>query len=376
MQGWTEYWDNWIRETMQLPAGASPFVQIVLVLVIGLIVWLVIKGFLRATEKRVADHPLIKDNRQIFALIRRICALGLWLTIGTVILYHLHFPILIKIWWAVFIVLIAFPLKKVLLFVFTFLEKRIADNTATKVDDIVFDLLNQFSGIFIFLTAVLVALDVLGINVMPFIAGAGVAGIAIGFAAKDTLSNIIAGVLLIIDRPFEIGDRIEVWSAPKGSASWGDVIDVGLRATKIKTTDNIIVVIPNNEIMKRDIINYTLIDNKIRVRINIGVSYASDIDKAKKIILDTVKTVEWIAPHPPPQVVVRNFGESSVEMQIRVWINNARKRMATISTITDRVKSAFDREGIEIPFPRRDINVIGPKTDGALNTASQNHDNS
>jgi small-conductance mechanosensitive channel len=375
MQGWTKYWDNWIRETMRLPAGASPFVQIVLVLVIGLIVWLVIKGFLYATEKRVADHPLIKDNRQIFSLIRRICALGLWLTIGTVILYHLHFPILIKIWWAVFIVLIAFPLKKVLLFVFTFLEKRIADNTATKVDDIVFDLLNQFSGIFIFLTAVLVALDVLGINVMPFIAGAGVAGIAIGFAAKDTLSNIIAGVLLIIDRPFEIGDRIEVWSAPKGSASWGDVIDVGLRATKIKTTDNIIVVIPNNEIMTRDIINYTLIDNKIRVRINIGVSYASDIDKAKKIILDTVKTVEWIAPHPPPQVVVRNFGESSVEMQIRVWINNARKRMATISTITDRVKSAFDREGVEIPFPRRDINVIGPNKDGALNSAPPNNDN-
>jgi small-conductance mechanosensitive channel len=364
MQGWTEYWDNLIRETMQLPAAASPFVQIVLILVIGLIVWLVIKGLLHATEKRVADQPLIKDNRQIFALIRRICALCLWLTIGTVILYHLHFPILIKIWWAVFIVIIAFPLKRVLLFVFTFLEKRIADNTTTKVDDIVFDLLNQFSGIFIFLTAVLVALDVLGINVMPFIAGAGVAGIAIGFAAKDTLSNIIAGVLLIIDRPFEIGDRIEVWSAPKGSASWGDVIDVGLRATKIKTTDNIIVVIPNNEIMKRDIINYTLIDNKIRVRINIGVSYASDINKAKQVILETIKTVEWITSHPPPQVVVRNFGESSVEMQIRVWINNARKRMATISTITDRVKAAFDREGIEIPFPRRDINVIAATTSG------------
>jgi small-conductance mechanosensitive channel len=93
----------------------------------------------------------------------------------------------------------------------------------------------------------------MGFNIMPFVAGAGVAGIDIGFAANDTLSNLIAGVLLIIDRPFEVGDRIEVWSAPKNAATWGDVIDIGLRATKIRTTDNIVIVISNNEMMKRDI---------------------------------------------------------------------------------------------------------------------------
>ena len=190
---------------------------------------------------------------------------------------------------------------------------------------------------------------------MPFIAGAGVLGIAIGFAAKDTLSNLIAGVLLIIDRPFEIGDRIEVWTAPSGSATWGDVIDIGIRATKIKTTDNIVIIIPNNEIMKRDIINYTIISSKIRVRINIGVAYDTDLSKAKKIILDITDAIEWIAKEPKPKVVVRLFGESSVDLQVRVWIKDARKRMDTISEITDRVKEAFDRHGIEIPYPKRDI---------------------
>ena len=112
---------------------------------------------------------------------------------------------------------------------------------------------------------------------------AGVAGVAIGFAAKDTLSNLIAGILLIIDRPFEVGDRIEVWSAPAGSATWGDVIDIGLRATKIKTTDNIVIIIPNNEIMLRDIINYTIISENIRVRINIGIAYDADLKKAKNV---------------------------------------------------------------------------------------------
>jgi small-conductance mechanosensitive channel len=195
----------------------------------------------------------------------------------------------------------------------------------------------------------------LGINVLPFVAGAGVAGIAIGFAAKDTLSNLIAGVLLIIDRPFEIGDRIEVWSAPSGSATWGDVIDIGIRATKIKTTDNIIIIIPNNEIMRRDIVNYTIQSQEIRVRVNIGVAYDTDIEKAKKVIIQVAESADWILKSPPPKVVVRNFGESSIDLQLRVWIDNARKRMDTISFVIDHLKPAFDREGIEIPYPRRDI---------------------
>jgi small-conductance mechanosensitive channel len=118
---------------------------------------------------------------------------------------------------------------------------------------VVLDLLKKFSGIIIYTIGGILALDAMGFNIMPFVAGAGVAGIAIGFAAKDTLSNLIAGVLLIIDRPFEVGDRIEVWSAPKNAATWGDVIHIGLRATKIRTTDNIVIIIPDNEIMKRDI---------------------------------------------------------------------------------------------------------------------------
>ena len=201
----------------------------------------------------------------------------------------------------------------------------------------------------------------LGINIMPFIAGAGIVGIAIGFAAKDTLSNIIAGILLIIDRPFETGDRIEVWSAPSGSATWGDVVNIGLRATKIRTTDNIVIIIPNNEIMKRDIVNYTIITSKIRVRINIGVGYDADIKKAKEIIRRVVDSADWIAKDPPSKVVVKNFGDSAVNLQLRVWIDDARKRMDTISYITDKVKEEFDKEGIEIPYPKRDITITYKK---------------
>jgi small-conductance mechanosensitive channel len=262
------------------------------------------------------------------------------------------------LFYAALVILLAFPVRDVAMILLSYFQTNLARKSKTKIDDIVFELLNKFSGVLIFGISFLLALDLLGINVMPFVAGAGVAGIAIGFAAKDTLSNLIAGILLIIDRPFEIGDRIEVWSSPKDSATWGDVIDIGLRATKIRTTDNIVIIIPNNEIMMRDIINYTALSEDIRVRVPIGVSYDTDVEKAKSVILDTAKTAEWVLRDPPPRVVVRRFGESSVDLQLRVWIKDARRRMDTISYMTDKVKEAFDREGIEIPYPKRDITMV------------------
>jgi small-conductance mechanosensitive channel len=327
-------------------------------IVISYIVWLILLRILAVFEKKIQKTDNIQINTRIFRVIRRALFYGVILATGTYLIRLFNIGLLEKIFHSLMIILLATPVKDGLLIVLEYLEKNIVDRTKTKVDDVILDLLNKFSGAIIYATAVILALDVLGMNVMPFIAGAGVAGIAIGFAAKDTLSNLIAGVLLIIDRPFEIGDRIEVWSAPAGSATWGDVIDIGLRATKIKTTDHIIIIIPNNEIMKRDIVNYTSISTKIRVRINVGVAYDADIEKAKDLIKDVAGEAAWISKEPPPKVVVRNFGESSVDLQLRVWIDNARKRMDTISYITDKVKAAFDKNGIEIPYPKRDITII------------------
>ena len=319
--------------------------------------WWFVKGVLRLLDRRLKKYPFFQTNPQTIQSLRRILFYALAAIILTYEARLFGLTVLERVFQAILIILAAGPAKDILIIALTYLENHFAARTSTKVDDIIFDLLNRFSGAVLYVTAVILALDVIGINVMPFIAGAGVAGIAIGFAAKDTLSNLIAGVLLIIDRPFEVGDRIEVWSAPSGSASWGDVIDIGLRATKIKTTDNIVIIIPNNEIMKRDIVNYTIITSQIRVRVNIGIGYNADIRKAKDIIADVAGRMEWIAPKPPPKVVVRNFGESSVDLQLRVWIREARRRMDTISFVIDHVKEAFDQAGIEIPYPKRDIHL-------------------
>ncbi|MCK5419561.1 MAG: mechanosensitive ion channel family protein [Desulfobacterales bacterium] len=320
-----------------------------------LLAWLILRQVLKFIEKRMKKINLIEIQEQLFKIFRKALFYALVLVAGSYIIGLLNIALLEKIFHALFVILFAGPSKNFLIVTIRYLQSRVAHKTDSKIDDIVFDLLIRFADFIIYAVAIIIALDILGINVMPFIAGAGIVGLAIGFAAKDTLSNLISGILLIIDRPFEVNDRIEVWSAPAGSATWGDVIDIGLRATKIKTTDNIVIIIPNNEIMRRDIINYTIISEKIRVRINIGIAYDADLQKTKNVILQVAQTTEGVADDPPPKVVVRNFGESSVDLQLRVWIHDARKRMDTISYITDKVKEAFDREGIEIPYPKRDI---------------------
>lgn len=355
-----EYFDR-VTVLAQGNVFLNTAIRAVVAILFSLLAWLLFKAFLKLAYKKTQQVDWVRQNSQLFSTARNALGLCLLLFLGNYLIRLFRLEMMERLFRAIFVVLLSMPVKGFFLIILKYLEQSWADKTDTKIDNIIFDLLNRFSGAIIHALAVVLALDIMGINVMPFIAGAGVLGIAVGFAAKDTLSNLIAGILLIIDRPFEIGDRIEVWSAPAGSSSWGDVIDIGLRATKIRTTDNIIIVIPNNEIMKRDIVNYTLISTNIRVRINIGVSYDTDIKQAKEVILELASQVDWVLEDPAPRVVVRNFGESSVNLQLRVWIGNARRRMDTISEITDRVKCAFDQAGIEIPYPKRDIHIYQTK---------------
>jgi small-conductance mechanosensitive channel len=342
-------------------AHPDPFVRTgvhLLTLVLGAaLTWWIFNGLVSRLEKRYRTHPFFEKNEKIFLLIKRGGHYAiLFLTLVTLVNLF-QAPVVERFFYALMIVLLASITSNGVGSLIPYFEEKIAAKTHTHLDNVILELADKFAGIIIYATGIILALDVLGLNIMPFVAGAGVAGIAIGFAAKDTLSNLIAGVLLIIDRPFEVGDRIEVWTAPKNSATWGDVIDVGLRATKIRTTDNIVIVIPNNEIMKRDIINYTTITDEIRVRIPIGVSYEADIKKAKALIQDICLELDWVMGEPPPQVVVKNFGESSVDLEARVWIKDPRRRIHTISHVTDRVKEVFDQAGIEIPYPKRDIYI-------------------
>ncbi len=332
-------------------------VYILAIFTIGATAWWIFNVVMNRLEKKYHERPFFENNRRLFFLLKRAGHYCILVAVGTALINLFDLPIVHKIFGAFMIMLLASIVCSIVNSLLPYLEHNLSKRTDTKIDDVIINLSQKFSGIIIYTAGGIMALDKLGLNVMPFVAGAGVLGIALGFAAKDTLSNVISGILLIIDRPLKVGDRIEVRAAPKNSATWGDVIDIGLRATKIRTTDNIVIIIPNNEFMNRDIVNYTSITDEIRVRIPIGISYESNLKKAKEIIIGISLQLDWVMRDPAPKVVVRNFGESSVDLQARVWISDPRKRMDTISYITDNVKEAFDREGIEIPYPKREIYI-------------------
>ena len=181
----------------------------------SLILWMVFRKLVKVVFARLEKYEFIRANQKVLTATRQALFYGLILATGMYLIEVLGLEAVQNPFFAIMIVFFAAPAKKILYLCVTYLESRIAGKTETKFDDIVFDITKRFCGVLIYVAAIIFALDRIGINVMPIIAGASVMGVAVGFAAKDTLSNFIAGVLLLIDRPFEVGDRIEVWTSPK-----------------------------------------------------------------------------------------------------------------------------------------------------------------
>ncbi len=193
------------------------------------------------------------------------------------------------------------------------------------------------------------AMGTLGINLVAIATGLGLLAFAIAFGMQDTIANLMAGIMIAIERPFRIGDRIRVGD------EWGDVIDIGMRSTKIRTTKNEVVVVPNNLVATREVWNFTKDTPEIANVIPIGISYDSNWPLAKQIILEVADEHELILPQPKTHIRMVAFGDSSVDLQLWAWIHDARQRDIVTSDVLTRVKERFDEEGIEIPFPHRTI---------------------
>lgn len=188
------------------------------------------------------------------------------------------------------------------------------------------------------------ALSQLGVNVGAAIAGLGVAGIAVGLAAQDTLANTIAGFTIFWDKPFVVGDYVTV------AGEYGRVQDITLRSTRIRTPRNSFVVLPNKRIIDEVLENDSK-NGELRVDVPMGIAYKEDIDRARTVLLDAVKGLEDVEESPEPEVVVTACSDSSVDLDIRVWTDDARSRQGVNLAVVEAAKKALDEAGIEIPFP-------------------------
>jgi small conductance mechanosensitive channel len=199
----------------------------------------------------------------------------------------------------------------------------------------------------------ILALDQLGFNVTSLIAGLGVAGLALGFAAKDTLANFIAGVTILWDRPFRVGDRVEA------DGEFGQVKKITLRSTRIHTGDNKVVIIPNQNIVNSKIINHTM-QASLRMVIPYGIAYEADIAQARAVVLAVVEGDDRIRERPPPEVGVIELAASSVNMELRLWLKNPHHEGPILSEYLEKIKLALDAAGIAIPYPQLAVRIEQP----------------
>jgi small conductance mechanosensitive channel len=198
------------------------------------------------------------------------------------------------------------------------------------------------------LVGVAMAASQLGINISAVLAGLGVAGIALGFAAQETVANMIAGFLIFWDRPFKIGDYITTESR------YGEVKEITLRTTRIRTLDNTYVVIPNKQIIGDTLVNHSMY-GETRVVVTIGIAYKEKVAEARRVILAALPKVQGAMADPPPDVVARSLGDSSVNLEVRVWIADPAFERPVEARLVETCKVALDEAGIEIPFPHRQL---------------------
>jgi small-conductance mechanosensitive channel len=207
---------------------------------------------------------------------------------------------------------------------------------------------------------VIFVLDRFGVNVTGLTAALGIGGLALGLAAQDTLADAISGFTILMDQPFRVGDRIEI----QGLGTWGDVVDIGTRTTKIRTRDNRLVIVPNSTIGKSQIVNYTYPDPRYRIQIDIGIGYGTDIEKVRQIIIDTVKGVEGILPDKPVDALYNEMGASSMTFRVRWWIESYADTLRIFDRVNTALQKALDEAGIDMPFTTYDVNIKMNPNDG------------
>jgi small-conductance mechanosensitive channel len=208
------------------------------------------------------------------------------------------------------------------------------------------------------LTALIILLSHFGVNVTAFAAALGLGGLAFSLAARDTIADAIAGFIILVDRPFRIGDRIEIQEV----GTWGDVVDIGLRTTRIRTRDNRMVIVPNSVIGANQVINYSYPDPRYRIETHVGVAYGTDIETARQIMIDAVRLVEGVLPDRPVDALYIEMGDSAMIFRVRWWIESYIDTRRMLDRVHTTLQHALDGAGIESPYPTQTLNLeFGPE---------------
>ena len=213
-------------------------------------------------------------------------------------------------------------------------------------------LAQKLAGIALLAAAFLIGIDLLGIDLTALAVFSGAVGLAIGFGLQKTFGNLIAGIILLLDRSIKPGDVISV------GESFGAINKIGVRAVSIVTRDGKEHLIPNENLMTEEVVNWSYSDTNVRIHIPVGVSYDCDLALAQKLMIEAGKQPARVLKSPAPTVWLKGFGDSSVDHDILVWVSDPEAGVGNIrSEVLNALWRLFKEHGIEIPYPQRDLHI-------------------
>lgn len=211
--------------------------------------------------------------------------------------------------------------------------------------------LSRVAQYIIVVLGVLISFQFVGIDLTSLAVIFGLLSVGIGFGLQNITANFISGLIIMFERPISVGDRVEV------DGIEGDVTEISIRSTKIRTLNNISIIVPNSKFVENNVVNYSHGDPTFRLDIKVGVSYSSDLDTVLKALNEVAEEHPKVMKIPNHQVHLTEFGDSSWDMQLRVWISNVKDRYAFRNEFNQAIVRKFAEYEIEIPFPQRDLHV-------------------
>jgi len=197
----------------------------------------------------------------------------------------------------------------------------------------------------------IVSFQFIGIDLSGLGVVFGLLSVGIGFGLQNVASNFISGLILLFERPIKVGDRVTVGEIE------GDVVDIAIRATTIRTIDNLTIIVPNSEFVSGRVINWSHGDGKVRLVVPVGVSYGSDLELVRRTLLEVGAAHPETLAEPPSDVLLDSFGDSSWNMKLRVWIPDPKRVYVIRSELNGAIVTAFRERGVEIPYPQRDLHL-------------------
>jgi small-conductance mechanosensitive channel len=229
--------------------------------------------------------------------------------------------------------------------------------------------LERFTTYLFILGGLFIGLQSLGVNLSSLVVFGSAVGVGIGLGLQNVVSNFIAGLILLIEQPIRIGDRIET------KDTFGDVIKIAARSTWIRTNDNVVIIVPNNEFINNSVTNWTANDPTVRVPLPVGVGYKSDPEQVRQLLLQAAAAHPDVLADPHPDVIFTDYGDNSLNFTLRVWTSTrAHTPLVLKSDLYFAVFKLFNEHGIELPFPQRDLHLRSSDISLPFHPDSKGHD--